>query len=301
MSEVRSHKCPSCGGNLDVDVNKQLYHCSFCGRTFDYEYFREDNMHELSEKYLSSGEFSSAIEAFQFILKKDPHDFRALRGIMLGAARFSDTQSMLRADGYENFNYKTELVNKVNDNCLDQDKDYFNELTRLYSEMKKLSDMHHSHKELLNEKKRIDSKLNAELGQREACNFIGKNGVVRDPVYPFILMNFVTGFFLFLIIFLILWSVFAADSDVISSNILLAVLISIPTIIFGAFNFIVFYPRYKSAKLLDACIRQTHQQEAEINHKIDESDKAIHRLIADVRRDCLAFISRDDQKLGLET
>ncbi len=301
MGEIRSHKCPSCGGNLDIDVNKQLYHCSFCGSSFDYEYFKEDSMHEMCEKYLVSREFTSAIEGFQFILQKDPHDFRALRGLMLGAARFPNTQSMLRKDGYENFNYKPALVDKVNVNCLEQDKDYFNELTRLYSEMKELSDLHRTHKELLTEKDRIEKKLNSELGQREGCKLTDKNGTVHEPSYPFMALNFVTGFFLFMITALIIWAITMGDSDSAGACVMLAFLILGPTIFFGAFNYTVFYPRYKSAKLLDACIRLTRHQEAEINQKVDESDKNIHKRIADVRRDCLAFISRDAQKLDLET
>lgn len=85
MSRIKKHQCPSCGGNLAVDNDKQLYHCSFCGSTYDYEYFREDEMHETGEKYLSRGEFMAAVDAYRFTLTKDPHDFFALRGLMLAA------------------------------------------------------------------------------------------------------------------------------------------------------------------------------------------------------------------------
>ena len=100
---------------------------------------------------------------------------------------------------------------------------------------------------------------------------------------------------------LIIWALFAKDSDVSGGCVMLVLMILVPTFIFGAINYIFFYPHYKFAKLLDSCISLTRQQKAEITQKVDESEKIIHGRIADVRRDCLAFISRDAQKYELTT
>ena len=64
MSNIKKHQCPSCGGSLIIDNDKQLYHCTFCGSTYDYEYFREEQMHEMGETFLSRGEFMAAIDAY---------------------------------------------------------------------------------------------------------------------------------------------------------------------------------------------------------------------------------------------
>ena len=77
MSSIKKHQCPSCGGNLIIDNDKQMYHCTFCGSTYNYEYFREDQMLQMGETYLSRGEFNAAVDAYKFTLKKDPHDFLA--------------------------------------------------------------------------------------------------------------------------------------------------------------------------------------------------------------------------------
>ena len=41
---VKKHTCPTCGGQLRVDLSRQMYECPFCGVTFDYAYFNEDDV-----------------------------------------------------------------------------------------------------------------------------------------------------------------------------------------------------------------------------------------------------------------
>lgn len=83
MAIIKSHLCKSCGGLLNIDLDRQLYLCPFCGITYDYEYFREENVLDISRRALNRGEFGSAKEAFEFALQKDPHNFEALRGLFL--------------------------------------------------------------------------------------------------------------------------------------------------------------------------------------------------------------------------
>ena len=52
MAIIKSHVCNMCGGLLDIDLDRQMYICPFCGVTFDYEYFREDNVLEIANKAL---------------------------------------------------------------------------------------------------------------------------------------------------------------------------------------------------------------------------------------------------------
>ena len=80
MGKIKKRQCPSCGGNLFDDSEKQIYRCTSCGSSYDYDYFREEQLHELGETYLSRGEVEAAVDAYRLILKKAPHDFLALRG-----------------------------------------------------------------------------------------------------------------------------------------------------------------------------------------------------------------------------
>ena len=71
MTIVKSNLCKQCGGLLDIDIERQVYICPFCGVTFDYEYFREDNVKEIARKSVVRREFGAAKDAFDFMLKKN--------------------------------------------------------------------------------------------------------------------------------------------------------------------------------------------------------------------------------------
>ena len=53
MSNINKHQCPSCGGSLIVDNEKQMYRCTSCGSSYDYDYFREEKLHEMGETEMS--------------------------------------------------------------------------------------------------------------------------------------------------------------------------------------------------------------------------------------------------------
>ena len=98
MTIVKSNLCPTCGGLLDIDLDKQMYVCSFCGVSFDYEYFREDNVKEVASKAIKRSEYGSAKDAYDFMLAKDPHDFEALRGLFICSNKWKTmgrTQALL--------------------------------------------------------------------------------------------------------------------------------------------------------------------------------------------------------------
>ena len=82
MTVINGHICPSCAGALSIDIDKQMYICPFCGVTFDYEYFNEDNVLDLGSEALINQEFNSASKAYSYALEKDPHDFEALKGTL---------------------------------------------------------------------------------------------------------------------------------------------------------------------------------------------------------------------------
>ena len=82
MTVIKGHICPSCAGALSIDIDKQMYICPFCGVTFDYEYFNEDNVLDLGSEALINQEFNSASKAYSYALEKDPHDFEALKGTL---------------------------------------------------------------------------------------------------------------------------------------------------------------------------------------------------------------------------
>ena len=55
MSITKKHQCPSCGGYLNVDNDKQMYRCASCVFTYDFYYFCEENLIDLVDTALSRG------------------------------------------------------------------------------------------------------------------------------------------------------------------------------------------------------------------------------------------------------
>ena len=116
-----------CGGLLDIDLDRQMYICPFCGVTFDYEYFREDNVLEIANKSLNRSEFGAAKDAFDFILQKDPHDFQALRGLILCRCKWKNLLPMMT---YNQVHLREDdpcLVSAI-ENCHPEKKEYFEKI-----------------------------------------------------------------------------------------------------------------------------------------------------------------------------
>lgn len=127
MAIIKSHVCNMCGGLLDIDLDRQMYICPFCGVTFDYEYFREDNVLEIANKSLNRSEFGAAKDAFDFILQKDPHDFQALRGLILCRCKWKNLLPMMT---YNQVHLREDdpcLVSAI-ENCRPEKKEYFEKI-----------------------------------------------------------------------------------------------------------------------------------------------------------------------------
>ena len=139
---VKEHTCPTCGGLLRVDTVKQMYECAFCGVTFDYEYFREDDVLEKANRALAAGEFQSADDAYKFMLTKEPNNFVALRGSILAGMHMRDTRSFGDVSIYETMDYDNAdgLVDRAVKNAKSEHHDYF-------SAMKELVDLGHEYKD----------------------------------------------------------------------------------------------------------------------------------------------------------
>ena len=105
ISSVKKHTCPTCGGQLRVNTTRQMYECPFCGVSFDYEYFREDDVLSRAERSMRAGEFRSAKEAYDFMLTKEPHNFVALRGEILITASAKTVHELSLADRLAQVNF----------------------------------------------------------------------------------------------------------------------------------------------------------------------------------------------------
>ena len=96
-------------------------------------------------------------EAYEFMLKKDPHDFLALRGLMLAAAHLTDMSELDQVN--KEFDYDSKIVDRVIENASKEDKEYFTEFAKVYAEKKRMFDCSEEIETLLEEKNKIDSAI----------------------------------------------------------------------------------------------------------------------------------------------
>ena len=150
MAVLKSNLCPTCGGLLDIDLDKQMYVCTFCGVSFDYEYFREENVKEIASKALLRSEFGSAKDAYEFMLTKDPHDFEALRGLFLCKVEWQDMTRMKKESEVKVSADEPALLYAI-ENCDPEDKPYFEKVREALKEL-------HHYRDLTAEAKKISEK-----------------------------------------------------------------------------------------------------------------------------------------------
>lgn len=95
---IKKLACEACGGQLIIDQMKQNYTCQFCGVTYDYEYFKEDDIHTKAEYYLHRHEFKAAREALEFLLEKEPSNSYALEKLLLSQYHLRDAEDIVKTD-----------------------------------------------------------------------------------------------------------------------------------------------------------------------------------------------------------
>ena len=288
MTNIKIHQCPSCGGNLTVDNDRQMYHCSFCGSSFDYEYFREEQAHEMGEKYLSRGEYAAAIDLYKFVLDKDPHDFISLRGLMLASARLKEMKELTSKVGTEGFSYDTKQVDFICGSASPDDKEYFDGMSKIYSDIKSVSAQVEEQNVLRKEKRRIEDKIHLELKSREECSVKDRYGTEHDPIKAFIAMTAICGSFLLVILVLVIVGLFTEDWVVGIGFMLL--LLAVPLTII---DFLIVFPRFKKAREIDARIGKYGIESGKRQRRINELGELIDKESSAIKHACSDLMKKD--------
>lgn len=295
ISTIKKHQCPSCGGRLKIDSDKQMYHCSFCGSTYDYEYFREKRIHEAGETYLARGEFMATADAYEFMLKKDPHDFFALRGLMLAASRLTDMSELDREDEEGKFSYDSQMARQAIENALDEDKEYFKEFANVYSEKKKLAEYTEELEALRDKKDKITSYIMQNNIKRNDYYLGPKSGPKAPPKASFIILSIVSVFWFFLALIFdvgLIGAVIAGEEY----YVVLLVLGIIHTSSFLAvlgYNFIVIAPKMIKLRKLDKDNAALFVESGEMDSKINALESEIKKLSGGIRRTIHDFVRKD--------
>lgn len=108
---------------------------------------------------MSRKEFETVVEAYRLSLKTNPHDFYALRGLMLAAAFLKDMDGLVHADEAKSFSYNPIIVNEVIDCASEEDKEYFKKYAKLYADKKRQIDCNREIVSLCRDRERIETAM----------------------------------------------------------------------------------------------------------------------------------------------
>ena len=127
VSLVSSMSCTSCGGELIINMDRQLYECPFCGVTFDFDFVRDENALLEATEALSEKQFIKADGIYAYILKSDPKNFVAHRGRVLCAAKWTSIPNEVAADVMQKVHIPTlkARVEEAIASCDAEDRTYF--------------------------------------------------------------------------------------------------------------------------------------------------------------------------------
>ncbi len=288
FGKIKKHQCPSCGGSLRIDSDKQKYHCTFCGSTYDYEYFREDRIHEAGETYLSRGEFMATTETYEFMLKKNPHDFLALRGLMLAAAHLTDMSELDHVN--KEFDYDSKIVSQVIENASKEDKEYFTEFAKVYAEKKRMFDCSEEIETLLEEKNKIDSAItqNNKAG-------LGDVRYLDDDNTSFIVIWVITAILMLLTIVFAKYMIddYSSNPDSLATDLPFVLFLGGITLIFLIFNNLSYFFSMRKIKKMQKANSELYDEVNKIDDKIRELENESSKRSGDIRRFIHEFVRKD--------
>ncbi len=288
FGKIKQHQCPSCGGSLRIDSDKQMYHCTFCGSTYDYEYFREDRIHKAGETYLSRGEFMATTEAYEFMLKKDPHDFLALRGLMLAAAQLTDMSELDHVS--KEFDYDSKIVSRVIENASKEDKEYFTEFAKAYAEKKRMFDCSEEIETLLEEKNKIDSAItqNNKAG-------LGDVRYLDDDNTAFIVIWVITSIFMLLTIVFAKYMIddYSSNPDSLATDLPFVLFLGGITLIFLIFNNLSYFFSMRKIRKMQKANSELYDEVNKIDDKIRELENESSKRSRDITRFIHEFVRKD--------
>lgn len=294
IGTIRKHQCPSCGGGLIIDEDKQTYHCSFCGSVYDYEYFREDQMHEAGETYISRSEFMAAVDAYKFTLTKDPHDFLALRGMMLASANLPNMNELAKKSEAIEFSYDTKMVNEVIASASEDDKGYFTEFSKVYSDKKRLADCNKEIESLMQDKNNISSLVMENNIEREKNYVTSRYGTKHPPKVRFVVFGVLTGIWTLVVLFFLTSYISEVSAGTEHAEILgwLAFFHGLIWLSF-VINALILLPKIIRIKRIDKAISELYAESGGIVKKVIGLEEEADKLKGHTRRSIHDLVTKD--------
>jgi hypothetical protein len=258
---------------------------------------KKHQMHETGETQLSGGEFSSAVDSFNSILKNDPHDFYALRGLLLASAHLKDMGELECEDKRKGFAYNPDMINEAIESASEEDREYFKEFGRIFSNKKRLYDLNCEINSLGEKKKQLQSQINLHGMEREYYYVRGRHGNKVEPgtmFFPYVIAGgimFLTG---------LMWFIMQADLE---PNWLIQALgwfcVILGIVLVGC-SFIFVFPKMREVKEIDKFCKALQAELLEVEVKLKGLETEADKLSGDIRTACSDFVVKDRLRMQTE-
>ena len=171
MSQLIRYTCSKCAGALIVDKEQEVLECPFCGASFGITEFQQDDVLGDGEAALHRMEFSAAKDKFEHILKADPSNFTALRGLIFAEGQVNSLAYIQRVEKLRRCN--REKMNTMIDYALaharEDDEAYFRQLQEMISLYDEYQALDQKNRSLASEQRKELESIHNITGSQEAA------------------------------------------------------------------------------------------------------------------------------------
>ena len=238
-------------------------------------------------------EFEAVVDEYRLSLKTNPHDFYALRGLMLAAAFLKDMDGLVHADEAKHFSYNPSIVNEVIECASEEHKEYFKKFARLYADKKRQIDCSREIESLRQDCKRIETAMQlTEDTRRDYYIKAGRHGKWHPTAY-FIFGWCATAFFL--ILELIIAGVLASSGTG-GEGVFMAVFGGFTLLIGIGVNFGYVFPRFKIMKEIDTYMEEFKTELSITEAKIRKLEAENEELSEDITKSINDFVWEDEYR-----
>ena len=149
---TKEYICNSCGAPLDIDEEHQVLICRYCGVTHDYAYFMQEDSLFVGYSFLEARNFKSALKTCSFILKREPHNVLALRGLLFANLEIVGW-STIHTTGFTITPAKEKVLKDCIRNAPDKHREYFELMSRSIELRKEVVEL----RQMINELRKRDT------------------------------------------------------------------------------------------------------------------------------------------------
>ena len=133
MALLKSYSCVKCGGVLNFDEGQEVFGCPFCGGEFAFTDFHRGDLIKQGKMALNRGNYLTAKDKYQAILRRNPRDFEALLGLILAECHLPSVGRVCRLEYLENARLKEAIQTTKNaKEALPEETEYFELLIRMF-------------------------------------------------------------------------------------------------------------------------------------------------------------------------